>query len=62
MGRLSLLNYKARDPRWQRHRIQISDNCVKTALGGVLARAVVFAQTCNKTVPAQLSDICDLRF
>jgi hypothetical protein len=27
----------------------------------VMARAVVFAQTCNRTVPAQLSGICDLR-
>ena len=39
------LNYKARDPRCQRHRIQISDNCVKTDLGGVMARAVVYTRT-----------------
>jgi hypothetical protein len=34
-------NRKARDPRYQKHRIQIPDNCAKTALGGVRTQAVL---------------------
>ena len=61
MGRLFWLNYKARDPRRQRHRIQISDNCVKTALCDVMVQPVVVTQKRTGSVLAQLADICDLR-
>jgi hypothetical protein len=54
-------NCKARETRIQRHRIQIPDNCAKTALGGVTLTAVDLTRTGAGTVLEQLSEIQYLR-
>jgi hypothetical protein len=50
-------NRKAREARIQRHRIQIPDNCAKTGLGGVTAKAVALTLTGAGSVLEQLSEI-----
>jgi hypothetical protein len=42
---MRMKNGKARDPRCQRHRIQISDNYAKTVLSGVTVTGVVLTRT-----------------
>ena len=54
---MTTTNCKARETRNQRPRIQIPDNCAKTALSGLRVTAVDLTQTCAGTVLTQLSDI-----
>lgn len=56
------MNCKERETRCQKHRIQIRDNCAKTAFSGVTAAAVDLARTCAGAVSARLSEIQYLCF